>query len=226
MATETKSREAFIPFTGFYESTHGECIDNEVTSLLEERQDKTYEDLSIDYEGFKAEYAEQYVDAFVAYMSEEHGIGVTAKFIEVQSPKEYNFETDRILVEIDEDSLIAILAKVDFQKLRKEVFETLENRDGFFTIRDNNLSSWLFRGVHSWDTVEAGLLLDHFINFTEIDSPLEPDNAHEIAGEFLSWRGEVKKKKAHHSLHRNTGGGRKMLVSFASNLITYRWIQV
>jgi len=193
MTQKIKGWEVFIPFVGFYCSTHDGWMDDAIDSFLEgEDEGKTSDGLDIDYPGFMKEYAKQYVEAFEDYMSEEHGIIVTAKFMEVDSPAEYNFLTDRIVAEIDEDSLLAIIAKVDFPRLKQEVFDTLKCRDGFRTSRSNDLAVWLFRGVYDWDTVELGILLDHFVDFNAMDVPLEPDNAHEIAHEFISWSEENK----------------------------------
>lgn len=92
-----------IPFTGFYETTHGET--------------------ELDY----VEYAELYTDR----LSEIIDIKLT--FIKLISPKYYNFETDVIIADIEVDDLIELYAKNDIKQYIIDNFTSYDGFISFYS---------------------------------------------------------------------------------------------
>jgi len=83
-------------------------------------------------------------------------------FEEMTSPREYNFETDRLFCEIP----LAVVRQL-FAMSKAEGHATLANvirrrftsRSGFISFYDNDLAAWLEKPVRDWDHNELGTLL-------------------------------------------------------------------
>lgn len=183
----SKQYEIVVPFSGFYESNHGGKLDSAIDYALdpeEGRPDHIYDDLVIDLPGFYHEYAEAYLAEVVSFLETECEISLELEIKEVNSPKEYNFETDQIIAYISEEGIKAILAETNWNGLEEVVYEDLSPRSGFATSRSNKLDDWLFRGVHDWDCIELGFLLEQFITPEDLDVDL----GHEIASDYITYR--------------------------------------
>ena len=91
--------KTYLNFGGFYQSYHGEAIESWVEPDWDDYQD--YQDYQAVYDWPKARqlYALLYVDWFNMLFD------VDLKLIRVWSPKEYNFQTDALEVELSEAAL-------------------------------------------------------------------------------------------------------------------------
>lgn len=127
-----------IPFEGFYNSQ----LDYELDSEAE--QDRDYFELEgEDSDEIDVEYpepnwkkihiavAEKYCEKYNSEFYTATGINLNIKFKELWSPKEYNFETDRIYAYADEGALNKVIAKIGLAKIRKELREAYAPRDGY-----------------------------------------------------------------------------------------------
>ena len=114
-----KDTEFALDFGGFYESTHTEYIDNYI------------EDLNINWEyvDYKKTY-ENYAKCFVDYIN--FSLNQKLKYVELDSPKYYNYTTDKIIVSINEIDKYNLIQKYrnddDFVEW---VNEASASRDGF-----------------------------------------------------------------------------------------------
>ena len=84
-----KDTEFALDFGGFYESIHTEYIDRHI------------EDLNINWEyvDYKKTY-ENYAKCFVDYIN--FSLNMKLKYVELDSPKYYNYRNDKIIVSINE----------------------------------------------------------------------------------------------------------------------------
>ena len=120
--------ETTIPFGGFYES----IWDQEIDSIAEREaeymtsDEGEYSDFEDDevwqvmfdhtnHQALEIEVAKLYVDAWQDLINGELGIDIRISFNLMVSPKEYNFTTNRIFVQISSE---------DVQRLRVEAPET------------------------------------------------------------------------------------------------------
>ena len=105
--------ESTIPFDGFYESFISADIEHQIGQqiewdtdtfdLNEDEQQILFDNyLSVNRSSFYNEIAEDYTDLYIDALNERlEGFTLKAKFNLLTSPREYNFETDRILIDIE-----------------------------------------------------------------------------------------------------------------------------
>ena len=110
--------ESTIPFDGFYESFISDDIDHQIGQQIEwdcdiydlnEYEQQVLEDsyLSVNRSSFYNQIAEDYTNFYIDALNERlKGFTLKAKFNLITSPREYNFETDRIFIEIEENHAI------------------------------------------------------------------------------------------------------------------------
>ncbi len=90
--------EFALEFGGFYHSIHSDKIDDDIEMY-------EYDWEEVDYKKTHINYSKEYL------LCLNNELDMNLKFIELYSPKEYNFITDRIIAEIKYS---------DFKKLKKE----------------------------------------------------------------------------------------------------------
>lgn len=142
--------EARLPFAGFYESIHMDqlerimCVSDddfyeaekespEAVKKLEEQRD------SIDWQKEQIEYAKQYVKAISKIL------GIKLAFQSLESPRFYNYETDKIYCDIDLDTYNTIMDKAAplYEKIVKKVQDQFTSRPGFLSNYSNDFFEWL-----------------------------------------------------------------------------------
>jgi hypothetical protein len=154
-----------IPFQGFYESVHSMYIDDAIDSNFDDRQGsgdaKTPWELDLNYRKACVEYAKRYAYKF----AQELGLKTLA-FESLDSPREYNFTTDRIFCTIDLDEVKALRDSIDTETLENAVKEKFTSRDGFMSFYQNSLTdtgqekrTW-DKPLDEWDCNQVALLIE------------------------------------------------------------------
>ena len=118
MTTKTQKTEFSLNFGGFYHSEHSDYIDR-----LEEALGIDWE--QIDYKKTHINYCKEYLNK----LNFELEIDLT--FIELNSPREYNFTTDKIFCSISENDFKVLLSTYDTEELFNYIEEHSKSRDGF-----------------------------------------------------------------------------------------------
>ena len=80
-------------------------------------------------------------------------------FVELSSPKYYNFSTDRIFVKISCKFIEELKKKIDKFALGKAILEQFTSRDGFISFYSNDVNEWLGQ-KEPWDHNQVCLLLE------------------------------------------------------------------
>ena len=127
--------ESTIPFDGFYNSYISSDIEHQIGQQIEwdtdiydlnEDEQQVLEDsyLSVNRSSFYNQIAEDYTNFYIDELNERlEGFTLNAKFNLLTSPREYNFETDRIFIDIERDHAIGFI-KYTIKNYKKE----LENK--------------------------------------------------------------------------------------------------
>lgn len=152
--------DAMIPFSGFYNAHESEA-DREIESLANYYASETPDDLpqwladlafdSADFEAFRDEYAKEYVTSFLQWL------GFDGEFSGMESPRFYNFETDRVFAKLTRDDIARAWHMADKDVLTRICNERLTSRSGFVSHYSPDWKTW--GALSSWDHNQLGMLM-------------------------------------------------------------------
>ena len=173
--------ESTIPFDGFYESFISADIDHQIGqqiewdtdiyNLNEDEQQILWDNyLDINRSHFYNQIAEDYTNFYIDALNEElDGFTLKATYKCFTSPREYNFETDRIFIEIEENHAIDFI-KYIIKNYKKELEEKIKqrftSRSGFWSHYKNGLDLWT-KDYSEWDHNQIGTCFELF-DFDEL----------------------------------------------------------
>ena len=156
-----------IPFAGFYESLYSSELDRVQERFVEYEVEKNpglNPDIPNEVLWKAADYgkafdyiARAYVEHFNQYILDEYELDLDLKFESMQSPREYNFETNHIFCEISEENVRKLREAVSDPALRQAIKERFTSRSGFISRYPNHLEDW--PPLEQWDHNELGTLL-------------------------------------------------------------------
>ena len=130
-----------IPFQGFYESVIMSYIEDEVNDMVENPYYDGFSEDQVDWKETCLEVAKSYASQW-CYLGGYEGV-----FSRLDSPHEYNFRTDEIIVEFTQNDLDRIkklaMAEYDFAVF---VEKQCSDRPGFISFLSPYLDDW-----HVWD---------------------------------------------------------------------------
>lgn len=152
--------EARIPFNGFYESTWSfelDCIEEQEAEQLASEEYEGFEASEIqeiifrraDYSAMYSDIAAEYVKAFQSWLEDEWNIGIELRFNALTSPREYNFETDRLFVEVTANRMRALMEAVGHRRIATAARKLFTSRSGFISFYNPNIDMW--GELESWD---------------------------------------------------------------------------
>ena len=157
-----------IPFAGFYESLYSGELDHVQERFVEYEVEKNpglNPDIPNEALWHCADYgkaydhiARAYVDQFNQHLIDEYELDLDLKFESMTSPREYNFQTDRIFCEISEENVRKLREAVSDPALRHAIKERFTSRSGFISSYDNDLDDWS-TDLLTWDHNKLGTLL-------------------------------------------------------------------
>tara|TARA_Y100000004_G_scaffold155459_1_gene180056 strand:- start:1333 stop:2016 length:684 start_codon:yes stop_codon:yes gene_type:complete len=165
---------ATIPFQGFYNSLYSHAIDSEIESSLDwysedydlsEAQRETLANgyLEKNTSEFYYNVSKDYAEALIYEIERETGLSLNARFESMESPREYNFQTDRLFIELPEASAIAFVNYIlanHKEQLEKLIGQRFTSRDGFWSNYDNTLEAW--GDPSEWDLNQLGTCFQIF----------------------------------------------------------------
>lgn len=153
MKNENNTVSLAIPFSGFYESWHADSIDREIESMFDREGNGEGEipddwHRFCDYEAIHEAYAKAYVDWFNEELKKESGIDFELEFESLESPREYNFRTDRIFCKMPVGKareLVGLVSsgRVPNSTLAEVLKQRHTSRSGFISSYSNRLEDWL-----------------------------------------------------------------------------------
>jgi hypothetical protein len=151
-----------IPFSGFYYSVHDQELDYILEQCFSNDCGDVYNSLAqsahdnADWFSIHSGYAKLYTEAFAKEFELE-----TVKFKKLDSPKYYNFETDRIFCEINISEVNRLYKTVCKKVLEDRIQERFTSRDGFISFYPNELAKWPNK-LEDWDINQVGTLIEAY----------------------------------------------------------------
>jgi hypothetical protein len=153
-----------LPFSGFYESVHSQALEDALQSLYQDDQGNPtpthgYEKAqqSLDWHQAHQSYAKTYVKNLAT------SIDIQLDFEQLTSPREYNFETDRIFANISHEAVEKLYNTTDTPGLRILARERFTSRDGFISFYEPNIDDWP-KDLKTWDCNQLGCLLQAYLD--------------------------------------------------------------
>jgi hypothetical protein len=154
---------ALVPFAGFCDSWHNELIDDAEESLFQDDSgnipsQRLYQEFvsNLNYGSVFESYAETYV----ACLGE--AVGIPLAFEEMVSPREYNFQTDRLFATLTRSDLARILRAVRGKRLNQKAAEWFTSCSGFISRYPNYIPDW--PPIRDWDHNHVGCVLACYVN--------------------------------------------------------------
>jgi hypothetical protein len=179
-----KKIEIVLPFfCGFYNSILDSFIDSEIEMELEE-SGKTYEEIedNLDYQCARIEMSKAWLNVF----NRETGFNI--EFKEIDSPREYNFTTDKLVGMISVDEVREAMDKC---KSNSDIFQEVLDRyfrsyDGFISFYSNDINDWFNHKAEDLDCNEtmayiAGAILSDMDENDLLDTIYDTSSVYEAA---------------------------------------------
>jgi hypothetical protein len=194
------TREVQIPFSGFYESLWSAFLDDAETGLAEslsgkiegedDRPEAEFYGHSasaiaeamywcVDYRALHASVARDYAETFSDTVDRAAGRPLRLRFATMESPREYNFTTDRIFMRIPRATVRHMRRTVDVAAMDRIAAERHTSRPGFISSYDPNWRAW--GSVDAWDHNQLATLLLAFLETIGESSEDIEDRAREDA---------------------------------------------
>ena len=168
--------ESTIPFDGFYcsfissdiEHQIGQQIewDTDIYDLNEDEKQILWDNyLSVNRKYLYNQIAEDYTNFYIEILNRRlEGFTLKAKFNLLTSPREYNFETDRIFIDIEKNhaiDFIKYIIKHYKKELEKKIQDRFTSRSGFYSYYKNSLDLWP-KNYLEWDHNQIGTCFELF----------------------------------------------------------------
>ena len=148
-----KKLESTIPFDGFYESFISADIDHQIGQqiewdcdiydLNESEEEILYNNyLTVNTSYFYNSIAKDYTNFYIEILNRRlKGFTLKAEYNLLTSPREYNFETDRIFIDIEKNHAIDFIKYIikNYKKeLEKKIKDRFTSRSGFNSFYKNS----------------------------------------------------------------------------------------
>lgn len=152
-----------IPFSGFYESWHEDEIDRTFSDMFLDRAGRGIpapESLSdrardaVQWSFVYQSYAKDYAEGFLQWL------GLNGTFESMSSPKYYNFETDRVFVNLSRGDLARLWKGVDRDRFVGACKRRFTSRDGFISHYAPDWRQW--GRLSTWDHNQIGTLVEAY----------------------------------------------------------------
>lgn len=153
---------AALPFAGFYGSQHDAELDYAMTAMFSNDQGDPNQGLTdrlssaCCWSAVHRAYAKEYAEAFC----EEVGIH-DARFESMDFPTFYNFETDRLFIELPLEEAQRMMRATSTASLDQAASERHTSRSGFISFYSPDWRTW--GDVTCWDHNQLQTLIEAYV---------------------------------------------------------------
>ena len=147
-------------FVGFYDSIWEP--DTEIYYECERTGQEEDVDFTFDYKQYQNDICKAYTEVWELWMQEFISEDIELDFVEVVSPRYYNFENDscRVKIRLTQAAEDAIIAKIGKHRdqIAKWIKENHTSYDGFFSNLYNDIDQWPSRLFDNDETYQPAYL--------------------------------------------------------------------
>lgn len=177
--------EISIPcFSGFYESIWSYNMQDSLDREIEERGITMGDDWSCKKSEYENAVARKFAQMYVDVLNSDLDLGM--KICDepfVDSPKYYNYRTDRIYVVVEFSAIrkLRVLMSIWENELRKIIHENHTSHSGFVSFMSNNFDEWVKIAL-KYDYEEFGLYLSYALHYV-----IGLQHGWDLDNEFYDW---------------------------------------
>lgn len=173
-------------FHGFYDSIWSTLWDDDLEDLAREHNVTELDGWEAkDVKGTEQEICERYAALALDEMNSDLGLHLERGAVEVWSPREYNFATDCIYVDVevpDEDiDRIVHLMLADYNRLQEVIHDRHTSHSGFISFMNNDIDDWLKIFTEDTRDEDFGLYLGYALYYLWRGA----DDFEDLAYEFI-----------------------------------------
>ena len=149
-----------LNFGGFYGSIHEGYIDDMVENFFSDKDGNVKPDSweQVDYKKLHKAYCVEFLDNLSEYILDDYEIEISLNFKYLESPKFYNYTTDKILYSVNKRDYKRLYNKIkdneDFIEHIKNCTTSTDGYIAFYSFEDYQKSFDL------WDDTQTGIVLD------------------------------------------------------------------
>lgn len=175
--------KVMIPFSGFYETHHNAVFDDAIEHAFSELDTTLASNLAgrvtaecnwpAVFHAYATEYAERFFQEF---------LDLKLGAVELSSPREYNFVTDKIIVEVDEGVMWMLHNLAMDRGLAQLVHDELAPRSGFAPYYSQDIEDW--GPLQEWEPAQLELILRAMAG-SDFDHSAEADLMEDARGNGL-----------------------------------------
>jgi len=148
--------EQIINFSGFYDSRYKANIESDIELYFNGDFEKI-NNLNIDYKKLYGEYSKALINEFNKFIIEEYEININIEFVELLSPRFYNYSTDQLSVSCDNRLSKLYIKLIKNDRFIEYIKELTNIRDGYIPFY--NISDFK-KSFYKWDDIQKSVLLD------------------------------------------------------------------
>lgn len=180
--------QPYIRFAGFYDSVHNDLLDRTLEQMFSDDSGDPYPDLvekattTCNWQEVFIQYCKWYAEEFCEKFE------IKGTFAKMDSPKFYNFETDRIFVDIDDAEMRRIFAATPFPTLEATAKRWFTSRPGFVSFYKPDVLAW--GPFATWDAMQCSCLLSAYVAHMgglDHDGEIELMESAEFNGRIDGW---------------------------------------
>ena len=175
-----------LPFSGFYHSMHDFYIDNFIEYLSDDCNEDSLSAEQVEMIEYKPIFeavCKHYIEAYNQVFYDEYDIHLDLKFSCMTSPQFYNFETDRLYAEVEQDTFNQIVALLSDDAIQSKLKDKYKSRDGYFVFE----STLEAIEQKDYERFSADLLEMLLPENTVIDNYQYTDNVSEVVMNAINW---------------------------------------
>lgn len=173
-----------LSFPGFYNSMLSQGLDNAEEQAGESIAENHGLDTGKVAEAFydNSDYQAGFLyiaECCVTFLNDKvlADTGIVLTFESMDSPREYNFTTDRLFVKVNDPARLLLLTEHD--RFAATIRDHFTSYDGFISSYSNDITRWLTKPLDQWDHNELGTLLQSYIDQRTEELDLDSDDLYE-----------------------------------------------
>lgn len=182
-------------FMGLYESNlHNSDTDYElIQDLLDYEGDANKYEVEYDFDEFKTAAGEACVDSLNNELY-SHDVIIDMTYAGMNSPKYYNYDTDRVLIDVDYNfiQLVKYCRYTNKGKFNQYLKDNFTSYDGYISFVENNVDDFFNK---EWFNSHKDMAIDVMIEFyliNEINLEAHEQNMYEDCQQWLYCNAELK----------------------------------